>query len=104
MNQYDLYANSDPDTQKAYPYFVDVQSDLLDMLNSRVVIPLAEATIDKVLPQLLCPTVIIQNKSYHLLTYQITTVPCSFLKIKTGSLALSRTDIINALDFLFSGI
>jgi len=39
MGQYSLYKNGNRDTKKAYPYFVNVQSDLLDELNSRLVIP-----------------------------------------------------------------
>lgn len=40
MAQFDLYRNGDPDSSKTYPYFVDVQSGLMDDLNTRVVIPL----------------------------------------------------------------
>ena len=104
MNQYDLFANSDPDSNKAYPYFVDVQTSLLDMLNSRVVIPLTEAKPDNVLPSNICPMFNIGGKKYYLLTHQITTVSKSFLKEKEGSLLLNQTEILNSLDFLLSGI
>ena len=40
MAQFDYYANTDKDTNKTYPYIVDVQDALLNELNSRVVIPL----------------------------------------------------------------
>ena len=40
MAQFDLYANTDKDTNRTYPYFVDIQNSLLDTLNSKVVIPL----------------------------------------------------------------
>lgn len=102
--QYDLYSNPDPDTRETYPLFVDVQAGLLDMLNSRVVLPLTEAKQGKELPKNLCPLFEINGRSYYLLTHQITTVSCSFLKTREGSLLLKRTDIINALDFLLSGI
>lgn len=39
MGQFDLYVNTDKDTNETYPYFVDIQNSLLDKLNSRVVIP-----------------------------------------------------------------
>lgn len=102
--QYDLYSNSDPDTRGTYPFFVDVQAGLLDMLNSRVVIPLTEAKPDKELPTNLCPLFEINGHNYYLLTHQITTVSRSFLTTNEGSLLLNRTEIINALDFLLSGI
>ncbi|EKO3767709.1 CcdB family protein, partial [Vibrio metschnikovii] len=40
MSQFSLYQNNDKGTSTAYPYFVDVQSELLDTLNTRLVIPL----------------------------------------------------------------
>lgn len=104
MHQFDVYENTDDDTSEAYPYFVDVQTELLDVLSSRVVIPLTSASPDKNLPNNICPKVEIDGRPFHLLTYQITTVSSSFLTKKEGSLLLNRTDIINSVDFLFSGI
>ncbi|MBF4313034.1 plasmid maintenance protein CcdB, partial [Vibrio anguillarum] len=40
MSQFSLYQNNDKSTATAYPYFVDVQSEMLDTLNTRLVIPL----------------------------------------------------------------
>ncbi len=104
MKQFDLYRNSDDDTQSAYPYFVDVQSGLLENLNSRVVIPLVPSLTAKSYPKNLCPSIMINNKKHALMTHQITTVPASFLADKEGSLLLNRDDIISSLDFLFTGI
>lgn len=104
MNQFDLYVNNDPDSNNEYPYIVDVQTALIERLNSRVVIPLTEAKPEQVLPNNLCPKIKIGQQSYYLLTYQITTVSKAFLKEKAGTLALNRSDIMNALDFLFTGI
>ena len=39
MAQLDYFANTDKDTNKIYPFIVDVQDNLLGDLNSRVVIP-----------------------------------------------------------------
>ena len=104
MKQYDLYENTDPDSQGTYPYFVDVQTGLLQDLNSRVVIPIAPALDAKSFPKNLCPIVEINNKQFALLTHQITTVSSSFLESREGSLLLNRDDIISALDFLLTGI
>jgi toxin CcdB len=43
MVQFTLYENLSPASRKVYPYFVDIQSELLESLNSRLVIPLARA-------------------------------------------------------------
>jgi toxin CcdB len=104
MKQFDVYTNTDSDTNQAYPYFVDVQTDLLDVLNSTVVIPLTTVLANKGLPNNICPKVEINGEQYYLLTYQITSVARSFLKKHESSLLLNRADIIHSLDFLISGI
>lgn len=105
MKQFDVYTNIDKDTNKSYPYFVDIQSGLLDTLNSRVVIPLTPVTkSDKSYPSNLCPTIKIKNKNYSLLTHQLTSVSTSFLKKNEGSLVSRRDDIVGAIDFLVTGI
>ncbi len=105
MHQFDVYANTDKDTNKTYPYFVDIQNNLLEILNSRVVIPLTPVSkSDKTFPKNLCPTIKIKNKNFALLTHQLTSVSTSFLKKKEGSLVSSRDDIVGAIDFLVTGI
>ena len=104
MRQFDLYENPDSDSRAIYPFFVDVQTDLLDDLNSRVVIPISPVQDTKTFPKNLCPTVEIADDKYALLTHQITTVSTTYLTQKVGSLGLNRTEIISALDFLLTGI
>lgn len=105
MDQFDLYVNTDKDTNKTYPYFVDIQNSLLDTLNSKVVIPLTPISkSDKTYPEKLCPVIKIKNKTFALLTHQLTSVPVSFLQRKETSLALSRSAIVTAIDFLVTGI
>ncbi|MCR8923790.1 CcdB family protein [Dasania sp. GY-MA-18] len=105
MKQFDVYANTDKDTNKAYPYFVDIQNGLLESLNSRVVIPLTPASkANKSYPSNLCPIIKIKNKNFFLLTHQLTSVSTNFLKKHEGSLATSREDIVSAIDFLITGI
>lgn len=103
--QFDIYVNTDKDTNKTYPYFMDVQSDLLDTLNSRVVIPLTPAKDSrKDFPKTLCPRIKVRNKSFALLTHQITSVPLSLLKEKAASAESTRNEIIAAIDFVVTGI
>jgi toxin CcdB len=105
MKQFDLYNNTDKDTNKAYPYFVDVQSNLIDKLNSRVVIPLTlQIKSDKGFPEGLCPVIDIDGERAVLLTHQMTSVSTSFLKKRSGTLAPNRNEIIAAIDFLVTGI
>jgi toxin CcdB len=105
MAQFDVYVNTDQDSNKIYPYFIDIQNDLLGSLNSRVVIPLTPIQeTDKTYPKHLCPVIDINNKKFAVLTYQLTSVGISFLQQQETSLAASRDDIVAAIDFLVTGI
>lgn len=105
MDQFDLYVNTDKDTNKTYPYFIDIQNGLLNTLNSRVVIPLTPiGKSDKAYPENLCPVIKIKNKNFALLTHQLTSVSVSFLKQKETSLTSYRDEIVAAVDFLVTGI
>lgn len=105
MKQYDVYANTDKDTNKTYPYFVDVQNSMLDSLNSRVVIPLTPiGKSNKNYPGNLCPVFEIKSKKFALLTHQITSVSSNHLKKREGSMLDRRDEIVGAIDFLITGI
>ena len=105
MSQFSVYENRDKATKKTYPYFLNVQNDLLAELNSRVVIPFSTpGAIKHRDAKKLCPTIQIQNKVFVLLTHQITTVPESLLSSKVDQVDTFRTEIISALDLLFTGI
>lgn len=104
MKQFDLYGNTDPDSNRTYPFFVDVQTGLLEQLNSRLVIPITPVKNAKLFPENLCPVVKIVNKEYAPFTHQITTVSAYFLAKRDSSLLLKRDEIISALDFLLTGI
>lgn len=67
MAQFDYYANTDGDTNTAFPFIVNIQDALLDGLNSRVVIPLTPLSgLEKSYPQNLCPEITIEGKEYSL--------------------------------------
>ena len=105
MQQFTLYKNDNKNSKKTYPYFIDVQNDLLDDLNSRMVIPLsAQATLHNLNAKRLCPTIEIDAGIFVLLTHQMTSVPCSVLKNKVTSLEHYRYDILAAIDLLLTGI
>jgi len=105
MSQYALYKNENKSSKKTYPYFVDVQSDLLDNLNSRIVIPLSlNKETNNTNAKTLCPVFDIEDRNYILLTHQMTSVPVSLLKKKIGSLENKRYEILGAMDILLTGI
>lgn len=105
MNQYALYKNENKNSKKIYPYFVDVQSNLLDSLNSRVVIPLSpNKETNNTNAKNLCPVFDVEGKKYILLTHQMTSVPVSLLKKKVCVLDNYRYEILGAIDLLLTGI
>jgi len=100
-----LYRNEDENSNESYPYFVDIQNALLSDLNTRLVIPLSShSTLKNTDAKKLCPVITIEEKSFVLLTHQMTSVPKSILRTKVISLKDFRYEIISAIDMIISGI
>lgn len=105
MCQFTLYENENKESKKAYPYFIDVQNNILDELNSRIVIPLSSyKTLSNTNAKKLCPVIEIKDESFVLLTHQMASVPRSILKKKVTSLEKFRYEILGAVDLLLTGI
>lgn len=104
MARFDVYANpgSQADTT---PYLLDVQSNLLDDLESRIVIPLRSLKhFPKVkLSSHLTPVFTIKGHEYLLEMPKMGAVPVRILKKPIISLASQQSKITAALDFLFHG-
>lgn len=104
MARFDVYAN--PGAQSATtPYLLDVQSDLFDGLDSRVVVPLRRLEqFPKVkLSERLTPVLSINGEACLMETPNLAAVPQRVLKSPVTSLADRSSDITAALDFLFQG-
>ena len=105
MSQFSLYQNNDKSTATAYPYFVDVQSEMLDTLNTRLVIPLTSVEmLEKKAPTHLCPVIHIDEGDFVILTHQMASVPTKILRDPVNDLSTCRNEIIAAIDFLITGI
>lgn len=105
MPQFSLYKNKDKSTSRAYPFFVDVQSDLLNSLDTRIVIPLTPLELlEGSAPTHLCPIIHLEEGDFVILTQQTTSVPTKILKEEVNDLSAFRNEIIGALDFLITGI
>ena len=99
-----MYANSNPKTKGSVPYLLDVQSDLLDSLATRVVIPLIVTTKVRQPITRLNPTFEIEGTEVLMSTPELAGVPRSTLGPLVKSLKEHRADIINALDVLITGV
>ena len=104
MDRFSIYQNTD-DPTKTTPYILDVKTDLLSGLNTRVVIPLRKrgqyqhlsSTLD------LMPCFVIQGKHFILDTPRMAAVPMKHLKKEIGTLKDQQHLIITAIDRLFHG-
>jgi len=102
--QFTVYRNKSPRTKSTFPFLVDVQSDLLDQLQTRVVIPLTRtAGLAKKPLSHLTPALTFDGESYVLMTPQLAGVARTDLGAPAGSLAGERQAIVAAMDFLLTG-
>lgn len=102
MARYDIYRSSGLH-QETTPYLVDVQSDHLHGLATRIVIPLRlTCTFPKaVLPTDLTPILQIEGRECFLDTPKLAAIPTQELKELIGSAAIHRDAIRDALDRLY---
>jgi toxin CcdB len=104
MARFDVYAN--PGTHaRTTPYLLDVQSNLLDAADSRMVIPLRslEHFAKVPLPSALAPVFTIEGREVLLETLKMGAVPVRILKSPVASVAAEQARVTAALDFLFNG-
>lgn len=104
MGQFSVHQNASPATRMAIPYLLDVQSNLIEELGTRVVVPLCPASSmkGKVVSNLM-PILDVDGKQFVMLTPQLAGVPKRILGPQVAALAAKRTEIIAALDFLVLG-
>lgn len=105
MGQFTAYRNKNPQTRSAIPFLLDIQSDLLRDLETRVVVPLCPVSAIKGKPlRVLTPVLEIEAERYVMLTPQMAGISRSELGPVVESLERYRFEIIAAIDFLVTGI
>ena len=104
MARFDVYRNTGAHSAET-PYLLDVQSDLLHGMETRVVIPLRRRDCYPMvtIPDNLTPTFKLEGIECILETPKLAAVPCSLLKKPVTSLVAAQFQITAALDFLFQG-
>lgn len=101
MAQFDVYKNP---RKGAFPLLVDVQSDVLERLATRIVVPLTPPKRYGSKPITRLNPVTIDGGAYVLVFQELAGIPVASLGQRVGSLADRRTELIAALDLLFTGI
>jgi len=99
MARYDVHPNPD-----SPGYLLDVQADLLDDLNTRVVVPLMPATQAPAPAKRLNPVFDIGSEPHVMVTQFLSAVPCAILSPAVTNLAQHDTSITSALDILLTGV
>lgn len=105
MVRFDVYRNELANSSKRFPYFLTVQSDLLQDLVTCVIVPLGRpAIVGGRLVQTLAPELDVGGERYVMYTPELAAVPTTMLRKRVANLEVQRDTILRALDFLFSGI
>lgn len=105
MAQFDVYPNPSKTSKTYYPYLVDIQSDLLIDLATRLVIPQGKSSAFGSRPMRgLTPEISFDDQQLLLMTPQMSSVPEKHLKNPVGSLSHFRDQIVAAVDLAFTGI
>jgi toxin CcdB len=103
LARYDIYANPDAVEKKFVPYYLDVQNDFLEAMDTRVVVPLwAPAALHRKL-QRLNPELSVDGRKVVMDPAAIGAVPVADLRRPVGNIAAQQLDIQDALDALFGG-
>lgn len=105
MAQFDVYRNADPSSRKRFPLLLDIQADVLDTLDTRVVVPLAELD-ERSAPPItrLMPVFEIEGSPVVMHTAEMAGIARKALGPQVSSLAVHRHEIVAALDVVISGV
>lgn len=98
MARFDVYRHPDGNG-----YLLDVQTDLLSHLNTRIAVPLLPASIAPKPAQTLNPCFDIAGESVVMATQFMAAIPASLLRDPFTRLESRRDDIVAAIDFLMQG-
>lgn len=104
MGQFSVHRNPNPRSRESTPYLLDVQSDLLAALATRVVVPLVPAAPAGAAAERLNPVFSVEGVEVVMSTAELAGIPRAAIGEEIASLATHRDDIAGALDFLVTGI
>lgn len=98
MGRFDVYRNPEGDG-----YLVDLQADLLDHLNTRIVAPLILLEHAPKPAATLNPVLKIEADQVVMMTQFMAAVPVQILKSPVARIDAYRPEITAAIDLLFQG-
>lgn len=99
--QYVVYRNKG---NAACPYLLDVQSDIIAELNTRIVIPLYPTDRFNGKPaQRLNPLLSVNGQDFLIMTHELASVRLSMLGEKVADVSHERHRIKEAINFIYHG-
>ncbi|WCD81135.1 CcdB family protein [Pseudomonas sp. TUM22785] len=105
MPQFAVHLNTNPATRAKIPYLLDVQSDLIDGLATRLIVPLyIDDILDGRAVGTLMPKFEVEGTTVVMFTPELAGVPRNVLGAQVADLSGHRFEIIAALDLLITGI
>jgi len=104
MAQFSVYENSNPRTKGEIPFLLDVQSGVLSILATRMVVPLyrLDAIKSKAMTRL-TPSVRFKNKVLIAMVPEMAGIHQRDLGPHLGDLPGIRAEMIQAIDLLITG-
>jgi toxin CcdB len=99
--RFDVYGNPDPAERKSVPYFLDLQNEFLEGLETRVVVPLRTPEGFRGRLRNLNPDLQVEGKTVTMDTATIAAIPMGELRRPVTNIADQRLLIEDALDTLF---
>ena len=102
--QYDVYLNPMPTSKDIYPYVIDVQSDLLNFLPTRMAVPLKifKSKVDA--PKNLTPVFNVKGDDLLFISFLATAIDKKNLNKRVCSLHQHASQMVSAMDCILSGI
>ena len=104
MSRFDVRANLHRASRDRVPYLLELQTDLLAGLDTRLVAPLVPAARFGPPASRLNPVLRIGSRNFVMDTALIAGIPASQLGERVASLGERSAELLGALDFLVSGI
>lgn len=105
MAQFTVCRNKNPQTRSAVPFLLDIQNDLLQDLETRVVVPLRPVSaLQGQALRTLMPVLEVEGERFIMVTPQMAGIPKSELGAPVTRVEQYRFEIIAAIDFLLTGI
>jgi toxin CcdB len=100
--QYDVCANTDRVSRERFPYFVVMQSDLLQPMETVIVAPVASEKASSSIDRL-HPRIEIKDKKFRAVVSALAAIPRDKLGKVVGNVSKQHAEFISAIDLLFSG-